>query len=143
MKLEFLENPSSTLLGYSRLSNLIQAHFWDFLEIPCWYWPDLAIFQADNLGRGRINLNFRQARGQSKKIQAANTSKLFQENPRRAWIIFSPGICNVTDNDLVRKRGALPPSLYKIWWSPKRGVCGGGGGGVNDPLTPLHFSFIC
>ena len=30
MKLEFLENPSSTLLGFSRISNLFQAHFWDF-----------------------------------------------------------------------------------------------------------------
>ena len=30
MKLEFLENPSSTLLGYSRISNLIQAHFFGF-----------------------------------------------------------------------------------------------------------------
>ena len=49
MKLEFLEKPSSTLLGYSRISNLIQAHFWDFLEIACWYWPDLAIFQADTM----------------------------------------------------------------------------------------------
>ena len=63
MKLEFLENPSSTLLGYSRISNSIQAHFWDFLEIACWYWPDLAIFQADQLGIDRINLNFRQERG--------------------------------------------------------------------------------
>ena len=35
MKYEFFENPSSTLLGYSRISNLIQAHFWDFLEIVC------------------------------------------------------------------------------------------------------------
>ena len=41
MKLEFLENRSS-FLGY----NLIQAHFWDFLEIACWYWPDFAIIQA-------------------------------------------------------------------------------------------------
>ena len=31
MNLEFLENPSSTLLGYSRISNLFQAYFWDFL----------------------------------------------------------------------------------------------------------------
>ena len=31
MKLEFLENLSSTLLGFSRISNLIQAHFWDSL----------------------------------------------------------------------------------------------------------------
>ena len=38
MKLEFLENPSSTLLGYSRISNLILAHFLDFLD-----WPDLII----------------------------------------------------------------------------------------------------
>ena len=30
MKLEFLENPSSTFLGYSRISNLIQAYLWDF-----------------------------------------------------------------------------------------------------------------
>ena len=35
MKLDFLENPSSTLLGYSKISNLIQACFWDFLEIAC------------------------------------------------------------------------------------------------------------
>ena len=112
-KLEFLENPISTLLGYSRISNLIQAYFWDFHGIACWYWPDLAIFQADKLGIGRINLNFRQECGfqeksslsgslkiqaqcqvngaKSKKIQAANTSKLFQENPRRAWIIFPAG----------------------------------------------------
>ena len=60
MKLEFLENPSSTLLGYSRISNLIQAHFWDFLEIACWYWPDLAIIQVTKLGLGRISLNLRQ-----------------------------------------------------------------------------------
>ena len=114
MKLEFLEKTSSTLLGYSRISKLIQAHFWDFLEIACWYWPDLAIFQADNLGIGRINLNFRQERGfqentslsdslkiqaqcqvsraKSKKIRAVNTSKLFQKIPRRAWIIFSAGL---------------------------------------------------
>ena len=31
-KIEFLENPNSTLLGYSRIYNLIQAHFWDFLD---------------------------------------------------------------------------------------------------------------
>ena len=54
MKLEFLENPSSTLLGYSRISKLIQAHFLDFLEIACLYWPDLAIIQATKLGLGRI-----------------------------------------------------------------------------------------
>ena len=72
MKLEFLENPSSTLLGYSRISNLIQAHFWDFLEIACWYWPDLAIFQADKLGISRNNLNFRQD-VDFKKIQAFPT----------------------------------------------------------------------
>ena len=56
MKLEFLENPSSTLLGYSRISNLIQAHdhFRDFLEIACWYWLDLTIIQATKLGLGRI-----------------------------------------------------------------------------------------
>ena len=57
--LEFLDNLSSTLLGYSRISNLIQAHFCDVLEIACWYWPDLAIFQADKVGIGRIHLNFR------------------------------------------------------------------------------------
>ena len=61
MKLELLENPSSTLLGYSRISNLIQAHFWDFLEIACWYWPDLAIIQATKLGLGRISLKRVQA----------------------------------------------------------------------------------
>ena len=76
IKLEFLENPSSTLLGYSRISNLIQAHFWDFLEIACWYWPDLTIIQANKLGLGRTN--FRQECGfqenssfsKSLKIQA-------------------------------------------------------------------------
>ena len=59
MKLEFLENPSSTLLGYPRISNLFQAHFWDFLEIACWYWPDLARIQSTKLGLGRISLNFK------------------------------------------------------------------------------------
>ena len=49
MKLEFLENPSSTLLGFSRISNLFQAYFWDFLEIACWCWPDLARIQATKL----------------------------------------------------------------------------------------------
>ena len=72
MKLEFLENPSSSLLGYSRISNFIQAHFWDFLKIASWYWPDLAIFQADKLGISRINLNFRQERN-FKKIQGYPT----------------------------------------------------------------------
>ena len=111
MKLEFLESPSSIFLGYSRISNSIQAHFWDFLEIACWYWPDLATIQATKLGLGRISLNSRQKYGfqenssfsnslkiraqcylygaKSKKIQAANTSKLFQEKSR-AWIIFPP-----------------------------------------------------
>ena len=42
IKLELLENPSLTLLGFSEISKLIQAHFWDFLEMACWYWPDLA-----------------------------------------------------------------------------------------------------
>ena len=59
MKLEFLENPSSTLLGNSRISNLFQAHFLDFLEIACWYWPDLARIQATMLGLGRSSLNFK------------------------------------------------------------------------------------
>ena len=59
MKLEFLENPSSTLLGFSRIFNLFQAHFWDFLEIACWYWPDLARIQASKLGLGRNSLNFK------------------------------------------------------------------------------------
>ena len=59
MKLEFLENPSSTLLEISRISNLFQAHFWDFLEIACWYWPDLARIQPTKLGLGRISLNFK------------------------------------------------------------------------------------
>ena len=68
MKLEFLDNPSSTLLGYSRISQLIQAHFLDFLEIACWYWPYLAIFQADELGIGRINISV-----DFKKIQACPT----------------------------------------------------------------------
>ena len=34
----------------------MQAHFWDLLEIACWYWPDLAIIQATKLGLGRISL---------------------------------------------------------------------------------------
>ena len=55
MKLEFLENPSSA----SKISNLFQAHFWDSLEIACWYWPDLARIQATKLGLGRISLNFK------------------------------------------------------------------------------------
>ena len=59
MKLEFLENPSSILLEYSRISNLFQAHFWDFLEIACWYLPDLARIQATKLRSGRISLNFK------------------------------------------------------------------------------------
>ena len=58
MKLEILDNPSSTLLGYSRISNLFQAHFWDLPEIACWYWPDLAKIQATKLGLGIISLNF-------------------------------------------------------------------------------------
>ena len=75
MKLEFLENTSSTLLGYSRISNLFQAHFWDFLEIACWHWPDLAIIQADNLEIGRINLNFRQERGFQKNSILSDSLK--------------------------------------------------------------------
>ena len=59
MKLEFLENPSSTLLGYSRISNLFQAHFWDFLEIASWYWPDSARIQTSKFGLGRNSLNFK------------------------------------------------------------------------------------
>ena len=35
MKLEFLENPSSSILEFSLISNLIQAHFWDFLKKAC------------------------------------------------------------------------------------------------------------
>ena len=62
-KNEVLENPSSTQLGYSRISILIQAHFWDCLEIACWYWSDLAIIQATELGLGRISLNLRQKCG--------------------------------------------------------------------------------
>ena len=49
VKLKFLENPNSTLLGYSRISNLIQAHFLNFLEIACLYWPDSAIIQGTKL----------------------------------------------------------------------------------------------
>ena len=63
MKLDFLENPSSALLGFSRISNLIQVHFWDFLEIACWYWPDLAIVQATKLVLGRNSLNLGQKCG--------------------------------------------------------------------------------
>ena len=51
-----------SLLGYSRISNLFQAHFWDFLEIACWYWPDLARIQASKLGLGITsngNMNFK------------------------------------------------------------------------------------
>ena len=59
MKLEFLESPSSTLLEYSRISNLLQAHFWDFLEIACWYWPDLTRIQVTKLGLSKISLNFK------------------------------------------------------------------------------------
>ena len=59
MKLEFLENPSSTLLGFSRISDLFQAHFWDFVEKACWYWSDLARIQATKLGLGRISLDFK------------------------------------------------------------------------------------
>ena len=59
IKLEFLEDPSLTLLGYSRISNLFQAHLWDFLEIACWYWRDLARTQATKLASGRISLNFK------------------------------------------------------------------------------------
>ena len=36
-----------------------EAHFWDFLEIACWYWPDLARIQAAKLGLGTISLNFK------------------------------------------------------------------------------------
>ena len=49
MKLEFLENRRSTLLGYLRISNLFQAHFWDFPEIACWHWPDLREFKLLSL----------------------------------------------------------------------------------------------
>ena len=59
MKLEFFEIPSKVELGFSRISNLFQAHFWDFLEIACWYWPDLARIQATKLGLGRISLNLK------------------------------------------------------------------------------------
>ena len=76
MKLEFLENPSSTLLGFSRISNLIQAHALDSLVIVCWYWPDLAIFQADKLGIGRINLNFRQKHGFQSNSSLSDSLKI-------------------------------------------------------------------
>ena len=76
MKLDFLENPSSTLLGYSRISNLIQAHFWDFPEIACWYWPDLAIIQATKLGLARISLNFRQKCGFQENSCFSNSQKI-------------------------------------------------------------------
>ena len=75
-KLEFLENPSSTLLGYSRISNLIQAHFWDFLEIASCYWSDLVISHADKLGIGRINLNFRQERGFQENSSLSDSLKI-------------------------------------------------------------------
>ena len=56
MKLEFLENPRSSLLGFSRISNSFQTHFLDFLEIACCYWPDLARIQATKLGLSRISI---------------------------------------------------------------------------------------
>ena len=89
---------------------LIQAHFWDFLELACWYWLDLAMIQATMPGLGRISLNFRQTCGfqenssfsnslkieaqcsmlaESNKIQAANTSKLFQEKSKNSLDYFS------------------------------------------------------
>ena len=103
MKLEFIESASSTLLGYSRISNLFQAHFWDFLGIACWYWPDLARIQATKLGLGRISLNFKWKR-EFQVFQTSWKSKLhvksmelnptkskrpipasyFKKNPRRA-----------------------------------------------------------
>ena len=76
MKLELLEYPSLTLLGYSGISNVIQAHFWDFLEIACWYWPDYAIFQADKLGIDRINLNFRQECGFQENSSLSNSPEI-------------------------------------------------------------------
>ena len=75
MKLECLENPSSTLLGYSRISNLIQAHFWDFPEIACLYWPDLTILQATKLRLGRISLSFRQRCGFQENSRFSNSLK--------------------------------------------------------------------
>ena len=75
-EVRILENPSSTLLGYSRISNLIQAHFWDFLEIACWYWPDLAIIQATKLGLGRISLSFRQKCGFQENSSFSNSLKI-------------------------------------------------------------------
>ena len=35
------------------------VHFWDYLEIACWYWPDLARIQATKLRLCRISLNFK------------------------------------------------------------------------------------
>ena len=54
----------------------IQAHFWDFLEIACWYWPDLAKFQADKHGISRINLNFRQERGFQENSSLSDSMKI-------------------------------------------------------------------
>ena len=76
MKLEFLENPSSTLLRYSKICNLIQAHFWDFLKIACCYWPYLEIFQAHKLGIGRINLNVRQEHGFQENSSLSSSLKI-------------------------------------------------------------------
>ena len=73
MKLDFLENPSSTLLGYSRISNLIEAHF---LEIACWYLSDLAIVQATKLELDRISLNFRKKCGFQKNSSFSNSLKI-------------------------------------------------------------------
>ena len=76
MKLEFLESPSSTLLGCSRISNLIQAYLWDFLEIACWYWPYLAIIQATKFGLGGISLNLRQKCGFQENSSFSNSLKI-------------------------------------------------------------------
>ena len=76
MKLEFLECPSSISLGYSRISNLIQAHFLDFLEIACWYWPGLAIIQANKPGMCRIKLNFRQERAFQENSSLSDSLKI-------------------------------------------------------------------
>ena len=75
-EVRFFENPSSTLLGYSRISKLSQAQLWDFLEIACWYWPYLAIIQATKLGLGRISLNFREKCGFQENSSFSNSLKI-------------------------------------------------------------------
>ena len=75
-KSDVLENPSKVELGFSRISNLIQVYFWDFLEIACWYWPNFAIVQATELGLGRNTLNFRQKCGFQEDSSLSDSLKI-------------------------------------------------------------------